>query len=178
MNTAVVVPGRAPLPPGASNYVTPRGLELLRAESRELARERVEAETGLDGADRTHALVVLNRRKADLDERLASAVLVSAPEEPGDEVRFGAAVRVRGEDGRERSYQIVGVDEASPGEGRIAFVVAAGARPARPPRRRRRHACERRAATRSWSFSRSATRRRTAADSRPRRRPRRPPPRR
>jgi transcription elongation factor GreB len=121
VDTAVVMPGRAPLPAGASNYVTPRGLELLRAESRELARERAGAETGLDGADRTHALVVLNRRKADLDERLASAVLVSVPDEPGDEVRFGAEVRVRGEDGRERSYQIVGVDEANPGEGRIAF---------------------------------------------------------
>ena len=122
VDTAVVVPGRAPLPAGASNYVTPRGLELLRAESRELARERTEAESGLDGADRIHALAVLNRRKADLDDRLASAVLVSAPEEPGDEVRFGAEVRVRGEDGRERSYQIVGVDEANPGAGRIAFL--------------------------------------------------------
>ncbi len=122
VETAIVVPGRAPLPAGASNYVTPRGLELLRAESRELARERAEAEGGLDGADRTHALAVLNRRKADLDERLASAVVVSAPEEPGDEVRFGAAVSVRGEDGRERSYRIVGVDEANPSEGRIAFV--------------------------------------------------------
>jgi len=47
---AVVVPPRAPLPAGTQNYVTPRGLELLRAESHDLARERAEAERAVDGA--------------------------------------------------------------------------------------------------------------------------------
>jgi transcription elongation factor GreB len=118
----VVVPPRAPLPPGVPNYVTPRGLERLRAEARDLAEERSAAETGLQGADRTRALAVLARRRADLDERIASAVVVEAPEQPSEEVRFGAEVTVRGEDGDERRYTIVGVDEADARSGLIAFV--------------------------------------------------------
>ncbi|HKE15807.1 MAG TPA: GreA/GreB family elongation factor [Kofleriaceae bacterium] len=119
---AVVVPPRAPLPAGTPNYVTPRGLELLRAESHDLARERAEAERAVDGADRPRALERLNRRKADLDQRLTGAVVVSAPDAPCREVRFGAVVTVRGESGVERRYQIVGVDEAHPSDGRVAFV--------------------------------------------------------
>jgi len=117
----IVVPPRAPLPDGAVNYVTPRGLELLRAESRELAEERVRVEQSLDGAERAHALTLLTGRKLDLDERLTSAVLVEPPAEPPDQVRFGAAVTVCAEDGPERVYRIVGVDEADPTQGCIAF---------------------------------------------------------
>jgi transcription elongation factor GreB len=118
----VVVPPRAPLPAGVPNYVTPRGLERLRAEARDLAEERGAAEAGLEGAERARALALLARRRADLDERIASAVLVETPEQPCHEVRFGAAVTVRGEDGGERRYTIVGVDEADASRGRIAFV--------------------------------------------------------
>jgi transcription elongation factor GreB len=39
-----------------------------------------------------------------------------------DEVRFGARVRVRGEDSHAREVQIVGVDEADPAAGLVAFV--------------------------------------------------------
>jgi transcription elongation factor GreB len=118
----VVVPSRAPLPAGATNYVTPRGLERLRAEARQLAAERVEAERAAEGPERAQALALLARRRADLDERIASAVVVHPPAEPSDQVRFGAEMHLRGEDGRELRYQIVGVDEADPSQGRIAFV--------------------------------------------------------
>jgi transcription elongation factor GreB len=118
----VVVPPRAPLPAGVPNYVTPRGIELLRAEALDLAEQRSAAEAGLQGADRARALAVLARRRADLDERIASAVVVEAPEQPSEEVRFGADVTVRGEDGGERRYTIVGVDEADARGGLIAFV--------------------------------------------------------
>ena len=37
-------------------------------------------------------------------------------------MRFGAEVTVRAEDGSERSYRLVGVDEAEPAAGSIAFV--------------------------------------------------------
>jgi transcription elongation factor GreB len=42
--------------------------------------------------------------------------------QPADEVRFGASVTLRYESGEERTYRIVGVDEAEPSEGTIAFV--------------------------------------------------------
>ena len=38
-----VVPPRAPLPPGVPNYVTARGLALLRAELASLQAERAKA---------------------------------------------------------------------------------------------------------------------------------------
>lgn len=113
--TDVVAP-RPPLPPGVPNYVTPRGLELLRDERAELAAKRARAEAGAD----TAAMSVLGARLAELDERLASAQLV----EHGDAselVRFGASVTVRGDDGVTRTYHLVGVDEADPARGEVAF---------------------------------------------------------
>lgn len=119
--TPPVAAPRAPLPEGVPNYVTARGLQLLRRESEALARERSEAEGLPDGDARTSALSLLVQRKAALEARLASAVLV-VPRSACREVRFATAVVVRGEDGDERKYQLVGVDEAEPDQGRIAFV--------------------------------------------------------
>jgi transcription elongation factor GreB len=102
---------RAPLPPGLPNYVTARGLAQLRAELAALSAEPA-------GAGRAPALA---ERRAALEERIASAELV-APPPPGARgaVRFGAAVTVSGAGGVRR-YRIVGVDEADPASGRIAF---------------------------------------------------------
>jgi transcription elongation factor GreB len=115
-----IVPPRAPLPDGVTNYVTPRGLELLREELAALGAERARlaAPSGEGGA----ALRELARRRTELEQRLASAVVVDRSELASDEVRFGAVVCVRCEDGRERRYQIVGVDEADANAGKIAFV--------------------------------------------------------
>ena len=118
---ALVAP-RAPLPAGVTNFVTARGLERLRAEQRDLHAERARVEALDEGDARTRALVVWAQRVAELEQRLAGATLVDAAAQPRHEVRFGARVAVRGADGRERRYQIVGVDEAEPAAGRIAFI--------------------------------------------------------
>jgi len=115
----VVVPPRAPLPPGVRNYVTPRGLELLRAERRALEAERAELERGPEEG-RASLLGVWAARLAELDQRLASAELVT-PSEQGV-VRFGSTVTVVDAAGAERSFEIVGVDEADPPRGKIAFL--------------------------------------------------------
>jgi transcription elongation factor GreB len=114
--TEVVAP-RAPLPPGTPNYVTPRGLSLLREERADLATKRARAEAAGDVA----AMNVLAARLAELDARLASAELVDPSAQPKDVVRFGATVTVHGEDSREHAYRIVGVDEAEPKHGDVAF---------------------------------------------------------
>jgi transcription elongation factor GreB len=96
----VVVRHRPALPEGVPNYVTRRGLTALK--------ERLEA-LG-PGAPRT-----------ELEQRIATAVL--APPPTGrDDIRFGARVRARGRDGALRELQIVGVDEADPATGLVAFV--------------------------------------------------------
>ena len=113
---------RAPLPAGAPNYVTPRGLALLRSElaSLEASRSAIPLETGTDAAP---ARAALQSRIQELKARLSSAVLVDPSERPSsDEVRFGARVMVQGDSSQPRQIDIVGVDEADAGSGRIAFV--------------------------------------------------------
>jgi transcription elongation factor GreB len=118
--TAPLVPHRAPLPEGARNYVTPRGLRLLKAELEGLFAELGALERGAD-ASRSQALS-LRARIAELEARLSSAVPVEPSQGAPDIVRFGARVTIRAADGTERSYRIVGVDEANAAEGRVAFV--------------------------------------------------------
>lgn len=110
---------RAPLPDGVRNYVTRRGLALLRAELETLLAELGERERGGGTASE---LVALRGRIAELEARLASAEPVDAADGPRDVVRFGARVKVLGSDDVERTYRIVGVDEANPSAGLIAFV--------------------------------------------------------
>jgi transcription elongation factor GreB len=115
----LVVP-RAPLPSGARNYVTPRGLRRLQAEQATLEQERAALEAA-DPADRLARLNALSQRALELQARLASAELVDSRSQPHDRVRFGARVRVRHESGEESEYRIVGVDEADPALGLLAF---------------------------------------------------------
>jgi transcription elongation factor GreB len=117
----VLVPPRAPLPPGVPNYVTPRGLELLRGERRQLEAARAELERGLDEG-RAAALAAWSTRLAELDRRLASAELIEPAASPASVVRFGSSVTVTDEAGLEKTYAIVGVDEAAPAQGTIAFL--------------------------------------------------------
>lgn len=120
----LVVPPRAPLPPGVENYVTAGGLGALKAEHERLVVERARAETSdaVDDGDRPRTLAVLGERVAALEDRLATARLVEPGSQPHGEVRFGARVTVRAENGEERRYRIVGVDEADVEHGQIAFV--------------------------------------------------------
>jgi len=115
----VLVAPRAPLPAGVPNYVTPRGLELLRAERQALEATRA----ALRGStDATAKLAALAARVAELEQRLASAQCVEPPASGATVVRFGSHVTLLDPRGREQRYQIVGVDEAEPDSGKIAFL--------------------------------------------------------
>jgi len=111
-DVAPVLRRRAPLPAGTPNYVTASGLRALRAE---LAR--VATRPSLAVADaQAHAAW-----RAELEERVATAVVVTPPEDHGV-VRFGATVHLRDAGGRRiQIVQIVGVDEADAAHGLVAF---------------------------------------------------------
>jgi transcription elongation factor GreB len=113
-----VVAARPPLPAGVPNYVTPRGLELLRAERHALEGARAAARGLPEAAER---LAALSARLLELDQRLASAQCVEPGRAP-PVVRFGARVTLLDDAGREQRYQIVGVDEADPRSGKVAFL--------------------------------------------------------
>ena len=121
---APFIPPRAPLPPGIPNHVTPRGLRLLQEERAALAQQR-SLPYESDYAQR-RAWSEIDGRMELLNERLGSARLVEPPDPAPDDVRFGAAVTFRflkgPQAGQEHTFHIVGVDEASVKEGRIAFV--------------------------------------------------------
>jgi transcription elongation factor GreB len=115
-----IIPPRAPLPDGVPNYVTPRGLALLREEQSALETERVKLEhEDHDGTRK--ARIVLTRRLAELAGRIATAEVIDPERQPHDSVRFGARVKLREANGGTRVVQIVGVDESDPDNGLVAF---------------------------------------------------------
>lgn len=116
-----LVPRRSPLPDGVTNYVTARGLELLRAERAQLDAERELIDANCDDAARAAALAAWVQRGLELDQRIVSAVRVEPPV-ASSVVRFGSTVTVENEAGQTQRYEIVGVDEAEPGAGRVAFL--------------------------------------------------------
>lgn len=90
--------------PAGPNYVTPRGLELLKAAARELAERRRKALAA--GGD----LKPIDRDLRYLEARIGGAIVV--PPGRGAEIRFGARVTLRAESGEVKTFQIVGEDEA------------------------------------------------------------------
>lgn len=129
-NDLVIVPERAPLPPGVPNYVTERGMRLLEEERRQLLAERarltaMEEDADTESDERRKQLGIVNRRLRELTERISTARTVTPPEDAEGIVRFGATVTVRtveGESsGESRRIKLVGVDEAQESASLVAF---------------------------------------------------------
>ena len=99
----------------SANYVTPRGLELLRAKVAGLKSRLAGLEK--DGREARE----LARDLRYYEGRLGGAILVDAAGRRGDEARFGATVTARDDAGVERVFSIVGQDEAEEGGGRISW---------------------------------------------------------
>jgi len=123
----VYIPPRAPLPAGAVNFVTPRGLRLLNEEFAELEAERERLKKGdPHSEDRNRALTVVRGQIKDIESRIKSAKVVRPNDQPSDEVRFGSRVTTKTVKGRkpglERTFQIVGVDEADITTMRVGWI--------------------------------------------------------
>ena len=110
------------LPPGAKNYLTPRGQARLQAELERLRTERP-ALVALAGEPSSKAQVQrLDQRMSYLQQSLQTAVVVPPPTLPEDRVRFGATVTVRERSGAESSYRLVGVDETDIDRGWVSWL--------------------------------------------------------
>jgi transcription elongation GreA/GreB family factor len=103
-------------PVSPHNLVTEHGLELIEAE---LARLHVEHAAAQDANDRAK-LAKINRDLRYWTSRRATAQVVDPPKD-NSEVRFGATVTIEREDGRKKTYRIVGEDEADPSLGTISY---------------------------------------------------------
>ncbi len=117
-----MVPPRADLPAGLTNYVTPKGMDALATEKKDLIGERENLDIK-DEKERRIALNHINAKLILLNDRIMSAKVVELKNQPKDEVRFGAFVTFTiGNTEKVQTYQIVGVDEADISKGKISFV--------------------------------------------------------
>jgi transcription elongation factor GreB len=115
------IPPRAPLPAGEVNYVTPAGLRALEAEAAGLEAEKDALSTDNED-ERRRFITIIDAKLAPLRQRLNSARVINPEGQPADEVRFGATVTLTFlATGKEKTLQLVGVDEADVKKGKIAF---------------------------------------------------------
>lgn len=122
---APFIPPRAALPPGATNYVTPRGHRLLLEERQKLEDSRRNLDISSD-KEKRHATAVIDGKLNLLNERIASARILDPKDQPKEEIRFGARVKFKfltgSQSNSEQEFTIVGVDEADIKQQKIAFL--------------------------------------------------------
>jgi transcription elongation factor GreB len=117
-----MVPQRAYLPEGVTNFVTPAGMNQLLAEKQKLESEKNNLNTSSENEKRIE-LNYINAKLQLLNNRIAEARIVNLNEQPLNEIRFGAMITLKTE-GTEntQTFQIVGVDEADISKGKVSFI--------------------------------------------------------
>jgi transcription elongation factor GreB len=117
-----IVPQRAYLPEGVTNFVTRVGMDQLLTEREMLVNEKDNLSSA-DENEKRIALNYINARLQLLNNRIAQAKVVNPKEQPQNEIRFGASVTLKTEgSGNIQTFQIVGVDEADISKGKISFI--------------------------------------------------------
>jgi transcription elongation GreA/GreB family factor len=104
-----------------TNYVTPSGLAQLRARLDKARARKQVLEADGDDMESAEELRALKRDLRWLEARVGSARVVDPANQPRDRVAFGATVEVADDHG-ERSYRIVGEDEADAERGWVSYV--------------------------------------------------------
>lgn len=123
-------------PSGTKNYITPGGAERLRSELHRLLHEdrpelvKTVAWAASNG-DRSEngdyiygkrRLREIDRRIRFLSKRLESIQIVDPAQQKGDRVLFGATVKVADEEGHEKTFRIVGIDEVNASQGHVSWI--------------------------------------------------------
>jgi len=117
-----IVPQRAYLPEGVTNFVTRIGMDQLLAERQMLVNEKDNLSSGNENEKRI-ALNYINAKLHLLNNRIAEAKVVNPNVQPQNEIRFGALVTLKTKGlGNIQTFQIVGVDEADISKGKISFI--------------------------------------------------------
>jgi len=117
-----IVPQRAYLPEGVTNFVTQAGMDQLLAEEQMLINEK-ENLSNTNENEKRIALNYINAKLQLLNNRISEAKIVDLKEEPQNEIRFGAIVTLKTEvSDKIQIFQIAGVDEADIAKGKISFL--------------------------------------------------------
>ncbi len=118
-----------------SNYMTPAGHQklvdeserLLKVERPRVVREVADAAAQGDRSENAEYIYGKKRlREIDsrlrfLDQRLKNAQVIDPTTQTGDKIMFGAIATLEDEDGKSKTWQLVGEDESEPSEGRISW---------------------------------------------------------
>ena len=113
----------SPLPPGAKNYLTADGARRMQAQLDQLTQiERPQLAAAPAAPDTRRRLQSLNQQIQHLHLTLGTAVVVTSPTAPWDQVRFGATVTVRRRRREETLYRIVGIDETDADRGWVSWL--------------------------------------------------------
>ncbi len=125
------------IPSGTRNYITPGGFKRLKDEALHLLdKERPELvkviQWAASNGDRSENADYIygKRRLREIDRRIrfltrrldAAVVFDPAAREETDQVFFGATVTLVNQAGDEKTYSIVGIDEADVSRGRISWI--------------------------------------------------------
>jgi len=97
------------LPPGATNYITARGAKRLQDELKKLRVANASSE-----------------RSIELEQILASRLVVDVPKAPWNSVTFGATVTVKDKTGETEMLTIVGVDELNNERDAVSWISPVG----------------------------------------------------
>jgi transcription elongation factor GreB len=117
-----IVPQRAYLPEGVTNFVTPNGMKQLLAEKQVLIDEKNNLNSANENEKRI-ALNYINAKLQLLNNRIVEAKIVNLNEQPQNVIRFGASISLKKEASKNiQTFQIVGVDEADISKGKVSFI--------------------------------------------------------
>jgi transcription elongation factor GreB len=117
-----MVPQRAYLPEGVTNFVTPEGMNQLLAEKEILTEEKNNLNNASEN-ERRIASNYINAKLQLLNNRITEAKVVNLNDQPQKEIRFGAMVTLKNiGSGKIQAFQIVGVDEADISKGKVSFI--------------------------------------------------------
>src|SRR5574344_31416 len=121
-----VVPPRAFLPEGMINYVSPEGMQALLEEKETLISEKNELNSGKkrsygNDSDKRVTTGYINAKLALLEERIRSAVVVTAEERRGNVCVGAYVVMEMGKECLQRTVKITGTDEADSAKGYISY---------------------------------------------------------
>ncbi|MBF0492245.1 MAG: transcription elongation factor GreB [Deltaproteobacteria bacterium] len=124
------------MPSGVKNYITPQGFSKLQQELQRLKYEERPKVTAIvswaaGNGDRSEngdyiygkkRLREIDSRIRFLTKRIEAAEQVAPGQVKSDQIFFGATVTYQDEDGEEKTYSIVGVDEADISKKKISWV--------------------------------------------------------
>jgi len=117
-----IVPQRAHLPEGVTNFVTPFGMNQLLAEKQVLVNEKNNLNNTNENEKRI-AENYINAKLQLLNNRIVEAKIINLNGQPQNEIRFGATITLKMEASKNiQTFQIVGVDEANISKGKVSFI--------------------------------------------------------